>query len=322
MVVEAAARHHEGRRRAQEPVVDVDLVRAQVHDRAAALALVPAPVAELVHRAEAVLLEAGVRDQVALGRAQVGRQRAVPLPVDGHDPPEQRGLPDQLLVAVEVARVAAALVPDLEQLPGLAGGRDHLARALERVRHLLLAVHVLARLQAIHRVRRVPEVGRRDHDRVELLLLVEHLAVVLVAADLELVLLERVHHAPLVELGPDVAHRPEAQAGDAEHGVEQHLPLGPRADEGYVDLLQVGGSSGPGGLGRLALLRLVGALLLQRVAEEAQGGDGGQPEQDVAPVELSFALAGAAFAGLLVFVRHRARPTGRAGRKPRPRRSG
>ena len=286
MVVEAAARHDVRGRRAQEPVEDVDLVRPEVDDRAAAEPLVPAPVPELLHGLEAVLLQPVRRDRVALRPAEVRRHRAVPLAVHGHDPPEELRLPEQLLVAVQVARVAAPLVPDLEELPRLPGREHHAPGALQGVRHLLLAVDVLAGLQAVDGVRGVPEVGRRDDDRVEVLLLVEHLPVVFVPVDLELELLEGVHDPLLVVLRPDVAHRPEAQAGDPEHGVEQHLPLGPRAEEGDVDLGDV--LRGRGRLGARGLLRLLLVLVLLSpgVAEEAQGRHGREAQQHVAPVEL------------------------------------
>ncbi len=188
------------------------------------------------HRLEAVLLQAVGRDRVALGPAQVRRHRPVPLAVDGDDAPEQLRLPEQLLVAVQVARVAAALVADLQELARLPGGEHHAPRALQRVRHLLLAVDVLAGLQAVHGVLRVPEVGSGDDDRVELLLLVEHLPVVFVPVHVELELPQGVDHALLVVLLPDVAHGAEAQAGDAQHGVQQHLSLRPRAEQRHVDL--------------------------------------------------------------------------------------
>ena len=231
-----------------------------------------------------VLLEPRVGDGVPRGRAEVGRDGAVPLAADGHGPAEQLRLAEQLLVAVEIARVRSALVADLQELAGLAGGRHHAARPLEGVRHLLLAVHVLAGLQTVDRVLRVPEVGGGDDDRVELLLLLEHLAVVLVAADLVLEPRETVDDPLLVVLGPDVAHCAEAQAGDPEHRVGQHLALGSRAEEGHVDLLQIGRSRLRCG-GCLDLRLLVLVLPAPRVAEETQRGDRGQPCQHLSPVE-------------------------------------
>ena len=178
---------------------------------------------------------------------------------------------------------------NLEELAGLPGGQHHAPRALERVRHLLLAVHVLAGLEAIDRVLRVPEVGRGDDHRVELLLLVEHLAVVLVAVHLVLELPHRVDSALLVVFLPDVAHRPEPQTGNAEHRFGQHLALGACADEGDVDLLQAGGG-GRRLRGLLQLRLLIAPLLLPRVAEETERGDGRQPLQHVAPIQLSWTL--------------------------------
>ena len=179
---------------------------------------------------------------------------------------------------------------DLEELARPAGGLHHGSRALEGVRHLLLAVHVLAGLEAVDRVPRVPEVGRRDDDRVDLLLLVEQLAVVLVAVHLVLEPLQLVDDAALVVLGPHVAHRAEAHARDAEHRVGQHLALGAGADERHVDLLQVGrGDSRRGGLRQFRLLVL--ALPVPRVAEETERGDRGQPRKHLPPIEPSRPLS-------------------------------
>ena len=278
---------------------------------------------------EAVLLEPRVGDRVALGPAEVGRHRAVPLPVDRHDAAEQLRLAEQVVVRVLVARVAAALVADLQQLAGLAGGEHHRARALERVRHLLLAVHVLAGLQAVDRVLRVPEVGRRDHDRVELLLLVEHLPVVFVAVHVVLELLQRVDDALLVVLGPDVAHGAEAQPGDAQHRVGQHLALRAGAEQRDVDLLQVLGRRRAARPRRPPAASARSPSASPGVAEQAERGHRRQPEQHVAAVDRP---PGAAC--------RRARPAGagcgpflsssaivfsllrRRGRRPRPRRSG
>ena len=188
-----------------------------------------------------VLLQPRLRDHVAIGGAEIGRHAAVPLPVDGDDPSEQVRLAQDLVVAVLIAGIGAALVADLQELARLALGRHHAARAVERVRHLLLAVDVLAGLEAVDRVLRVPEVRRRDDDRVELFLLVEHLAVVLVGVHLVLESAEAVDDALLVVLRPDVADGAEAEAGDAQHRVGEDLSLRAGAQEGDVDHLQVGG---------------------------------------------------------------------------------
>ncbi len=145
----------------------------------------------------------------------------------------------------------------------------------------------------------VPEVRRRDEDRVELLLLVEHLAVILVAGGLVLEPLQAVDDAPLVVLRPDVAHRAEAQPGNSKHRVRQHLALGPRAQERDVDHLQVGGRDGRRG-GRLRPRLLVLALFVPGVAEETERGDRGQPHQHFAPIEPSRSLVVLASHWLLV----------------------
>ena len=242
--------------------------------------LVPAPVPELLHGLEAVLLQPLRRDRVALRPADVRRHGAVPLAVHGHDPPEELRLLEQLQVAVQVARVAAPLVPDLEQPSRLAGGEHHAASALQGVRHLLLAVDVLAGAETVDSVWRVPEVGRRDDDRVDVRLLVEHLAVVFVSPDLVLELPEDVDGPLLVVLRPHVAHGPESEARDPEHRVEQHLPLGAGPENGDVDLGDVLRR-----VGRLGLRGLPLSLLVLRAAFATRSRRGPGPGRSRGPAE-------------------------------------
>ena len=175
-------------------------------------------------------------------------------------------------------------MPDLQELARLALGRHHAARAVERVRHFLLAIDVLAGLEAVHRVLRVPEIRGRDDDRVELFFLVEHLAVILVGVHLMLESAETVDDALLVVLRPHVADGAEAEAGDAQHGVGEDLSLRAGAKEGDVDHLEVGGR-----LRRRGDLRdsglLVGALSFPRVAEEPERGKRRESLQYVAAVQ-------------------------------------
>ena len=130
---------------------------------------------------------------------------------------------------------------------------------------------MLAGFEALDRVRRVPEVRSGDDDRVDQRLLVEHLAIVLVAFHVVLEPLERVDDPPLVKLRPDVADRANTQAGDAKHGVGQHLALGAGAKERDVDLLQA--SLGRWRDGGLRTRPLISALLVPGVAEESQRRD-------------------------------------------------
>ena len=121
---------------------------------------------------------------------------------------------------------------------------------------------------------RVPEVRRRDDHRVDLFLLVEHLAVVRVAVRFLLEPLQGVDDAAQVVLGPDVAHRAEAQAGDAEHRLHEHLALRAGAKQRDVDVLEASGSGGRCG-GRLFPSTAVPLLPAPRVAEQPEGRDGG-----------------------------------------------
>src|SRR4029450_12034421 len=113
-----------------------DLMRPEIDDGAASLALVPTPVAELVHVFEAVLLQPRLRDDIAIRSPEVGRHPAVPLPVDRYDAAEHLRVSQDLVVAVKVARVRAPLVADLKEFARFPLRGHHAARALERVRHL------------------------------------------------------------------------------------------------------------------------------------------------------------------------------------------
>ena len=83
-------------------------------------------------------------------------------------------------LAAVVPRVAlvAHLRDDLRRLPRLARQR---ARFVDRPGQRLLHVDVLAEIERGHRDRRVHVIRRRDDDRVDVFLLLEHLAVVGVA---------------------------------------------------------------------------------------------------------------------------------------------
>ena len=93
-------------------------------------------------------------------------------------------------LAPVVPRVAlvAHLRDGLRRLPRLA---RQLARFVHRPAQRLLHVDVLAEIERGHRDRRVHVIGRRDDDRVDVLLLLEHQAVVGVALLLRQVLGQR-----------------------------------------------------------------------------------------------------------------------------------
>ena len=121
----------------QEPAVDVDLVRTEIDDRSAAQAFTERQLRNWCMSLKP-LLEPIRRNRVPIGRPEVGCDPAVPLPVDRDDAAEQLRLTDQLVIAMQVARIRAPLVPDLKELAGLAA-TDHVPRSFERGRHLLLA---------------------------------------------------------------------------------------------------------------------------------------------------------------------------------------
>ena len=83
-------------------------------------------------------------------------------------------------------------------------------------------------------------VGRRHHDRVDVLVLLrEHVAVVLVHLDIVSVALEEGPRALLLEL-PDVADAAHPHAGDAHERGGKHLALGAEADHRHVDRVVLG----------------------------------------------------------------------------------
>ncbi len=164
--------------------------------------------------------------------------RAVPLAVDRRHAAEKLGFLDQLVVAMEVPRVAAALVADLEELARLLLGLDHLPGLGQIVGHLLLAVDVQAGFHAGDGMLGVPEVGRRDDHRVDLaLLLVEHLFVIGVGVALLSVAAQQVGHALLVVGFPDVADGLELDVRNLAAGFHQDLSLGPGPEQGDVDVI-------------------------------------------------------------------------------------
>ena len=159
----------------------------------------------------------------------------MPLAARVRDPAQHLVLVDQVH-RVPVSGVAAALVADLDQLAGLPGREHDLLAALDRVGHLLLAVHVLARLQTGDRLLRVHPVGRGDDDRVRVRVFGEHFLVVGIDGDL---LVVRLEDAPRIALAvaPDIARGHEPNAGDLHAVLEQVAALAPRADYAHAQLI-------------------------------------------------------------------------------------
>jgi hypothetical protein len=89
---------------------------------------------------------------------------------------QQAVLPQDLVAHEDVARVAAALVSDLQQSSGLALSADHVLSGLDAVGHHLLAIDILAGFETQPGKRRVHPVGGGDDDAVQFLAhLFEHL---------------------------------------------------------------------------------------------------------------------------------------------------
>ena len=142
-------------------------MRAQVDHGAAAELLEQAPVAELGHGVIAVLIQGGLVDDVLFRPAEKVRLGPVPLGVgDGH-PAEEAALADEAVDGVDVARVGAALVADLEELAGFAGGPNHGPGLVERVGHLFFAVDVESGPEASVGLFGMDPVGCGDDGRLE-----------------------------------------------------------------------------------------------------------------------------------------------------------
>src|ERR1035441_10284188 len=101
-VIGAAAGRDPFRPGIQEPIVNIDLVRTQIHNRSAAQSTIPAPVEKLLHRTESVFLKDLRLDGVPLGDCRKIALGAIPLAVDGRHPPQQFGFVDQLLITTHV----------------------------------------------------------------------------------------------------------------------------------------------------------------------------------------------------------------------------
>jgi len=118
----------------------------------------------------------------------------------------------------------------------------------------------------------VLEVGRRDDDGVEILHVGEELAVILVGDGLVAELLEEALGAREI-VGPDVAHRLEADARDREGGVGEDAALLAATDEGDVDLISFGaGLGGAGDVGAAAMKAPSFALVLRKSRREMEEG--------------------------------------------------
>ncbi len=170
--VAAAHRRHLARRLVGDPLHDVDVVRQQV--RGLAARVVPEP-AEVVERALRVVrhegrgpqphVPVGRREPIADRLAEAGQHVAVrrhPHAADVADVARAHELEAALVVAA-----GALLRAHLHH--ALVGGRrlQHPVAFAHHVRQRLLDVDVLARGARQDRHERVPVVGRRDHDGVD-----------------------------------------------------------------------------------------------------------------------------------------------------------
>ena len=128
---------------------------------------------------------------------------------------------------------------DLQQFSGFARRQNHLARALDRVRHFFFAIHMLARFQAINRDRRMVKVGRGDNHRFDARLFFQHLVIIDIRLHVLTIFLQDVGRVAL-GIFPDVADRDVFHAGNFQAVQQQVASLTARADDGDFDFLSFG----------------------------------------------------------------------------------
>jgi hypothetical protein len=141
-------------------------------------------------------------------------------------------------------------MPDLQQFAGFARGFHHAAGVRQVGGHLLLAVDLEPGFHAGDGMFGVPEIGRGDDDRVQVVLfLVQQFFVIHVGVIRLAAFGKQAGDAPLVVLRPDIANRREADVGNLHGCVEQHLPFRSGPDERHAQFVgrQIGGSNGVDG---------------------------------------------------------------------------
>ena len=180
-VIHPAAGHDRGREGvAEEPAVHINLVGAKIDDGAATQALVPAPIPELGHVVEAKFLESFLRNLCAIRPTQVDTSGPATMPLTGdiRNPVQQVCFLDDLVIAINVARIASALMANLKQLTSLATCQHHVLRRRQAVRHFLFAVDMKAFFKAGDGVLGMPKIRSSDQHRIQILLILKHLLII------------------------------------------------------------------------------------------------------------------------------------------------
>ncbi len=234
VVVDTAAGHHRGRVHSVHPAEQIDLVRAQIHQRPAAVFFKQAPVPEFGHRVVAILLQLALVYGVPFGPAQHIALGPVPLGIHRVHSSQQIFLMDQTVDGMDIPRIAPALVADLQKLAGFSRCLDHGPGFSERVGHLLFAVDMEAGLHAGIGVLRVhPVRGGHDHC-VQALLFAQHVPVILINVNFMSVFLQIPAGIPLAVF-PDIADRGKPDPGYAQTRLDQHTALCARTDERHFE---------------------------------------------------------------------------------------
>ena len=138
---------------------------------------------------------------------------------------------------MDIPRIAAALVPDLQESAGLFFNLGHIASTLQCIRHLFFAVNVQACFKASHCMFLMPKIGRGDDDTVEVLFRRQHLPIIFIHAMLVFILPEQTADTPAVVGGPDIAYGGYPYPRYFQARVEQHLALGAGTQQGNIELI-------------------------------------------------------------------------------------
>ncbi|MGD0744793.1 MAG: hypothetical protein ABSA45_06525 [Verrucomicrobiota bacterium] len=170
------------------------------------------------------------------GPAEILGHGAVPLRVGGGEPAADFCVAEQPVQGKEVARVAAALVADLQQLSGLPHRLHHRTGAFDGVAHHLFAIDMESRLEAGVGNGCVPEI-RRGHDNgLQILFPRQQVLIIFVGPHLHTERIQ-VTLAVSARVWPDVHDGDEPDAVDFQKRFQQHAALRAEADERDVDFV-------------------------------------------------------------------------------------
>ena len=190
-----------------------------------------------MHVLKAILCEHRREHFEFLRPTKVLFHRAIPLSLHSSEAAAELGVMKKPVQGEHIPWIAAALMADLQQLSGFAHGLHHRTRTFNRVAHHLFAVNMKTGFEAGVGHRRMPEIGRGDKNRLQILFLREQIFVILVGANLVAELLQIALAFPAVVV-PDVTKGHQPDTLNIEQGFEEDLALLAIADKSDVDGVQ------------------------------------------------------------------------------------